>query len=75
MYMVLMQRQRRMNMGMIKCDKGHYYDSNKFFICPQCGIKIELVDIEGYVDVVNKYDETLLMKKSTEIEETILMNK
>jgi len=62
-------------MGMIKCEKGHYYDSNKFFICPQCGIDIELVDIKNYVEDINEYDETLLVNNDTEIEETILLNK
>lgn len=58
-------------MGMIKCEKGHYYDGSNFYICPQCGIEIELVDIVGYTKQENDYEETVLIGKDAEYEETV----
>ena len=42
---------RRMYMILHKCDKGHYYDSDKFAECPYCtlakNIMEEQTDLEG----------------------------
>ena len=31
-------------MGIRRCENGHYYDDEKFFRCPYCGINIDLED-------------------------------
>lgn len=31
-------------MGIRRCENGHYYDDEKFFRCPYCGINIDLKD-------------------------------
>ena len=29
-------------MAIVQCLKGHYYDDEKFFCCPYCGISLEI---------------------------------
>lgn len=31
-------------MAIVSCEKGHYYDNDKYFRCPYCGIRLELTD-------------------------------
>lgn len=34
-------------MAIIMCSKGHYFDDEKFFQCPYCGISFEFLEREG----------------------------
>lgn len=46
---------RDIDMSLVRCPKGHYYDDRRFSSCPSCGINLEgLVDGEQAIDAEEK---------------------
>ena len=59
-------------MAIILCSKGHYYDENKFFQCPYCGInfmthiKDEINENKKYVSVKAMKEKSKLLEEDTD---------
>ena len=47
-------------MGIRRCENGHYYDDEKFFRCPYCGINIDLED-----EIDSDQDKTVSIIRKT----------
>lgn len=50
-----------------RCEKGHYYDSDKFAECPYCSLGDNVVEDETE-DLDNRYEstETVICKRGDE---------
>lgn len=40
-----------------RCERGHYYDSDKFAECPYCSLEKNVVE-DATEDFANKYEST-----------------
>ena len=54
-------------MGIRRCENGHYYDDEKFFRCPYCGINIDLED-----EIDSDQDKTVIIGRDPKISNIVL---
>ncbi len=60
-------------MAVTICAKGHFYDNQKFFRCPYCGISLEVVKKENiYKDAWDDEKTVKLQDSSLEDDKTVI---